>query len=75
VIKILKHSPVPVVPMALNGLWGSFFSRKGGAALSQWPRGFRSPIQLKIAKPIAGETVQLAELETAVKALLAPREP
>jgi 1-acyl-sn-glycerol-3-phosphate acyltransferase len=26
--RLLKESPVPVVPMALNGMWGSFFSYK-----------------------------------------------
>ena len=33
--RILDATPVPVVPMALRGLWGSFFSRKGGAAMSK----------------------------------------
>ena len=28
--KILERRPVPVVPMALRGLWGSFFSRRDG---------------------------------------------
>jgi len=32
--RILERSPVPVVPLALRGLWGSFFSRKGGPAMS-----------------------------------------
>jgi len=31
--RILEETPVPVVPMALRGLWGSFFSRKDGAAM------------------------------------------
>ena len=25
--RILEHTPVPVIPLALQGLWGSFFSR------------------------------------------------
>jgi len=33
--RILEETPVPVVPMALRGLWGSFFSRMGGAAMSK----------------------------------------
>src|SRR6185295_12574777 len=33
--RILDADPVPVVPMALRGLWGSFFSRKDGAAMSK----------------------------------------
>ncbi len=28
--RILKTTPVPTVPLALQGLWGSFFSHKGG---------------------------------------------
>src|ERR1700694_1145647 len=31
--RILEQSPVPVVPLALRGLWGSFFSRSQGKAL------------------------------------------
>ncbi|WP_202211246.1 MFS transporter [Pseudomonas paraversuta] len=27
VTRILEHTPVPVIPLALQGLWGSFFSR------------------------------------------------
>jgi len=33
--RILEATPVPVIPIALRGLWGSFFSRKGGAAMSK----------------------------------------
>ncbi|WP_127716327.1 MFS transporter [Halobacteriovorax sp. HLS] len=32
---ILDRNPVPVVPMVLKGLWGSFFSRKYGKAASR----------------------------------------
>ena len=38
--KILERRPVPVVPMALRGLYGSFFSRQGGKApMTKPPRG------------------------------------
>ncbi|MGD2056428.1 MAG: MFS transporter, partial [Gammaproteobacteria bacterium] len=30
IMRIIRRNPVPVIPMALQGLWGSFFSRKGG---------------------------------------------
>ena len=33
--RILEETPVPVIPVALRGLWGSFFSRKDGAAMSK----------------------------------------
>jgi len=32
--RIIERTPVPVVPMALRGLWGSFFSRSAGPAMS-----------------------------------------
>ena len=37
--RILERTPVPVVPLALRGLWGSFFSRvSGGRAMSDFSR-------------------------------------
>jgi 1-acyl-sn-glycerol-3-phosphate acyltransferase len=33
--RIVDETPVPVVPMALRGLWGSFYSRRYGAAMSK----------------------------------------
>ena len=59
VIKILERDPVPIVPIALRGLWGSFFSRKYGKAMTRWfPRGWFSRIQLVAGNPLeaAGAT-------------------
>lgn len=39
---ILQRRPVTVVPMALRGLWGSFFSHCGGPAFSHLPKRFWS---------------------------------
>ncbi|WP_375177714.1 MFS transporter [Marinobacter mobilis] len=50
---ILQRRPVPVVPMALRGLWGSFFSHCGGPAFSHWPRRFWSRIELRASAPVA----------------------
>jgi 1-acyl-sn-glycerol-3-phosphate acyltransferase len=35
--RILATDPVPVVAIAIGGLWGSFFSRKNGAAMKKIP--------------------------------------
>lgn len=35
ITRILERRPVPVVPLALRGLWGSFFSRVDGRAMSR----------------------------------------
>jgi 1-acyl-sn-glycerol-3-phosphate acyltransferase len=32
--RIVERTPVPVIPLALKGLWGSFFSRRHGRAMS-----------------------------------------
>jgi 1-acyl-sn-glycerol-3-phosphate acyltransferase len=35
IMKVLQDRPVPVVPVALQNLWGSFFSRIEGSAMSR----------------------------------------
>lgn len=69
--RILRETPVPVVPMALDGLWGSFFSRKGGPAMQHLPKRFRAHLRLQIDKPIAPEHANAATLEAHVRRLLA----
>ncbi len=66
--RILRETPVPVVPMALRGLWGSMFSRKddGGVKL---PRRFRSHVELLIGDPIPPEQANAAYLEERVREL------
>lgn len=56
--RIVERNPVPVVPMALRGLWGSVFSRYGGAAFSRpvearLRRGIRSKVELVVGEPVA----------------------
>lgn len=68
--RILERTPVPVVPMALRGLWGSFFSRKGGAAMSKpFRRGLFSKIGLAIAVPVAPPTATPEQLQHIVAEL------
>lgn len=55
--RIVERNPVPVIPMALRGLWGSFFSRYGGEAFSlpvdaRLRRGLRSKLELVVGEPI-----------------------
>ena len=53
--RILDRTPVPVVPLALRGLWGSFFSRHGGPAMTKWGRIAKriySRIGLVAASPV-----------------------
>jgi len=51
---ILARRPVPVVPLALRGMWGSFFSRRDSAMKRmRLPRRFMSRIELVGAAPMA----------------------
>lgn len=52
---ILQRTPVPVIPMALRGLWGSYFSREGGRALLKLPKRFWSKITIVAGEPVSPE--------------------
>jgi len=54
--RIIKETPVPVIPMSLNNLWGSLFSRKD-KILQRRPRKFLAKIDLNVGKPIPPEDV------------------
>jgi 1-acyl-sn-glycerol-3-phosphate acyltransferase len=72
VMKILETHPVPVVPLALHGLWGSFFSRLGGDAMTQpFRRGVWSRVGLSAGTPLAAAEVTPERLRERVQALLA----
>ena len=77
IMKILERAAqqglnVPVVPMALTNLWGSFFSRveKGGAMVKPFRRGLWSPVGLNVGAPVAAADVQPALLQQRVQQLL-----
>ncbi len=46
---MIKRDPVPVVPIALSGLWGSIFSRKR----------LRSPLRLLPREWLRGKVIAL----------------
>ena len=70
ITKIIRRNPVPVVPMALRGLWGSFFSRKGGAAMkNKLPRPLFYKIGLALGPPVPPAEVSAAGLRERVAAL------
>lgn len=84
VIKILERAreegiKVPVIPMAITNLWGSFFSRvekvngKRVAMVRPFRRGLFSRVGLNIGPPIANAEVQLEILREHVEALLSKK--
>jgi 1-acyl-sn-glycerol-3-phosphate acyltransferase len=66
--RIIAEYPVPVVPMALQGLWGSFFSHYGKGAFKVKSRWW-SKVSLIAETPIAATAVSAADLELRVRAL------
>jgi 1-acyl-sn-glycerol-3-phosphate acyltransferase len=74
VSKIIERDSVPVIPLALQGLWGSFFSRKYGSAMTRFfPRGLFSRISLIAGKPIEAELASLDKLQQEVLGLRGDR--
>ncbi|WP_137823127.1 MFS transporter [Pseudomonas sp. D(2018)] len=64
--RILEENPVPVIPMALQGLWGSFFSRDPAKGLF---RRFWSRICLVAGAPLSPERVDRQTLQLQVAEL------
>ncbi len=72
--RIVARTPVPVVPLALRGLWGSFFSRKDAPAMSRPLRlltRLRSRVELVAGEPVPPAAVSAARLREQVVALCA----
>ena len=69
ILRILRDTPVPVVPMALSGLWGSFFSNSGSGAMRKMPRRAWARLRVTAGDLIAPETVTIDGLAQSVAAL------
>ena len=70
IMKILAARPVPVIPMALQNMWGSFFSRIDGVAMTKpFRRGLYSSVSLIVGEPMAPKTVTPEGLQAQVAEL------
>jgi 1-acyl-sn-glycerol-3-phosphate acyltransferase len=62
--------PVPVVPMALRGMWASMWShRDDRMGRMRTPRRFRAHVEVVAGGPVSGEGVTAEMLEAEVRAL------
>lgn len=68
--RIISETPVPVVPMALQGLWGSFFSHKDGHALTTKPKRFWSKVSLTAGAAVTLDSVTADGLRDKVLGLM-----
>jgi 1-acyl-sn-glycerol-3-phosphate acyltransferase len=67
--QVLERTPVPVIPIAIQGMWGSFFSRKGGRAMSTMPKPSKRKIKVRIDEPI-NRKVTAAEMQVKIQTML-----
>jgi 1-acyl-sn-glycerol-3-phosphate acyltransferase len=66
--KVLARRAVPVVPMALRGMWSSMWSRRDGRlGRMRLPRRMRAHVEVIAAPPVPGELATAAALEAQVR--------
>ncbi len=70
IAKIVERSKVPVIPMALRGLWGSLLTRDPGNLFERsFTRGLRSKLALAVGMPVAPQQATPEYLQQQVLAL------
>ncbi len=67
--KILERRPVPVVPVSVGRLWGSWFSRCQDGSLKQFPRRLFARVPVRIGPPVSPARATAPRLELMVRAL------
>jgi len=68
--RILASRPVPLVPMALRGMWASMWSRRDTRlGRMRAPRRFRANVGVVAGAPVDGLGASAQELEMQVRAL------
>jgi 1-acyl-sn-glycerol-3-phosphate acyltransferase len=73
--RIVQRTPAPVTPVAIRGLWGSFFSYASGKPFSKPFRRVRSHIEVIVGEPVPAADVQAHDLALRVAALGGFRPP
>ncbi len=67
--KIIARRPVPVVPVAICRLWGSWFSRQEGGWLRKFPGRLFGRVPVHIGQPVPPAEVTAEKLELLVRTL------
>jgi 1-acyl-sn-glycerol-3-phosphate acyltransferase len=73
--RVLARRPVPVVPLALRGMWTSMWSRRrqlqghGTLARLRLPRRLRARVEIVAGPPVDGTVATAAGLEAMVREL------
>ena len=67
--KIIARRPVPVVPVALGRLWGSWFSRRKSGGLRKIPGRLFARVPISVGEAVPAKDVTAARLELLVRTL------
>ena len=67
--KIIARRAVPVVPVALGRLWGSWFSRRTGGGLRKIPGRLFARVPITVGEAVPAHEVSAARLELLVRTL------
>lgn len=67
--KIIERRPVPVVPVAVCRLWGSWFSRQSGKGLRKLPGRLFQRVPVNIGEPVPPADASAENLELLVRTL------
>jgi acyl-[acyl-carrier-protein]-phospholipid O-acyltransferase/long-chain-fatty-acid--[acyl-carrier-protein] ligase len=66
--RIIKGIDVPIIPVNIDGIWGSIFSFSGGRFLWKWPRTIPYPVRITFGTPLPS-TATAPEVRQAVQEL------
>ncbi len=67
--KIIELRAVPVIPIALGGIWGSWFSRQSGGGLRKIPGRLWAKVNVRIGEAVPPYDVTAPGLELLVRTL------
>jgi 1-acyl-sn-glycerol-3-phosphate acyltransferase len=71
--KVIAARPVPVVPVALQNLWGGWFSRSKEGKIRWYPRRLFAKVPVIIGEPVRPGDATAANLEILVRTLRGDR--
>lgn len=66
---IARRADATVVPVYLDGMWGSMFSFSGGRFFRKWPRRLPYPVRLRIGEPIPAKEAKTERVRQAIQRL------
>ena len=71
--RVIANRPVPVVPVALQNMWGSWFSRSNGGRIRKFPRRLFARVPVIVGDPVMPGDATAANLEILVRTLRGDR--